>query len=57
MIIEIANKDDSYGENWNIPGSGLISGKEIIKLAREITGNKKMVIPLNKNAIRISGLF
>ncbi|MBE5091006.1 MULTISPECIES: SDR family NAD(P)-dependent oxidoreductase [Bacillus cereus group] len=57
MIIEIANKDDSYGENWNIPGAGLITGKEIIKLAREITGNKKIVIPLNKNAIRISGLF
>ncbi|MFI8709323.1 SDR family NAD(P)-dependent oxidoreductase [Bacillus sp. NPDC077411] len=57
MIVEIANKDDSYGENWNIPGAGLISGKEIIKLAREITGNKKLVIPLNKNAIRISGLF
>lgn len=57
MIVEIANKDDSYGENWNIPGAGLISGKEIIKFAREITGNKKMVIPLNKNAIRISGLF
>ncbi|MCU4992170.1 SDR family NAD(P)-dependent oxidoreductase [Bacillus cereus] len=57
MIVEIANKDDSYGENWNIPGAGLISGKEIIKFAREITGNKKIVIPLNKNAIRISGLF
>ncbi|MBD1379611.1 SDR family oxidoreductase [Metabacillus arenae] len=57
MIVEIANKDDSYGENWNIPGVGLISGKEIIKIAREITGNRKLVIPLNKNAIRLSGLF
>ncbi|MED1740639.1 NAD(P)H-binding protein [Bacillus swezeyi] len=57
MIVEIASKDDSYGENWNIPGAGLISGKEIIKMAREITGNTKLVIPLNKNAIRISGLF
>jgi nucleoside-diphosphate-sugar epimerase len=57
MIVEIANKDDSYGGNWNIPSAGLISGKEIIKIAREITGNRKLVIPLNKNAIRISGLF
>jgi len=57
MIVEIANRDDSYGENWNIPGAELISGKEIIKIAREITGNKKLVIPLNKNVIRISGLF
>ncbi len=57
MIVEIASKDDSYGENWNIPGAGLISGKEIIKIARQITGNNKLVIPLNKLAIRISGLF
>ncbi|KAB2486533.1 SDR family NAD(P)-dependent oxidoreductase [Priestia endophytica] len=57
MMVEIADKDDSYGENWNIPGAGLISGKELIKIVREITGNKKLVIPLNKNAIRISGWF
>lgn len=57
MIVEIASKDDSYGENWNIPGAGLISGKEIIKIARQITGNNKLVMPLNKHAIRISGLF
>ncbi|SDC58395.1 Nucleoside-diphosphate-sugar epimerase [Terribacillus halophilus] len=57
MIVNIAEKDDSYGENWNIPGTGLISGKEIIKIARQITGNRKMVIPLTKNAIRFIGLF
>ncbi|ASB87060.1 SDR family NAD(P)-dependent oxidoreductase [Bacillus sonorensis] len=57
MIVEIANKDDSYGENWNIPGAGLISGKDIIKIVRDITGHSKLVIPLNKTAIRISGLF
>ncbi|CDO04753.1 short chain dehydrogenase [Oceanobacillus picturae] len=57
MIVNIAEKDDSYGENWNIPGAGLISGKEIIKMARHITGSNKMVIPLSKNAIRFIGLF
>ncbi|GED18120.1 SDR family oxidoreductase [Aneurinibacillus migulanus] len=57
MIVNIAEKDNAYGENWNIPGAGLISGKEIIRIAREVTGNRKMVIPLNKNAIRFIGLF
>ncbi|MFS0560433.1 SDR family oxidoreductase [Terribacillus sp. 179-K 1B1 HS] len=57
MIVNIAEKDDSYGENWNIPGTGLISGKEIIKIARRITGNRKVVIPLTKNAIRFIGMF
>lgn len=57
MIVNIAEKDDSYGENWNIPGAELISGKEIIQMARQITGNQKIVIPLTKNAIRFIGLF
>ncbi|WP_130859473.1 SDR family oxidoreductase [Gracilibacillus phocaeensis] len=57
MIVNIALKDDAYGENWNIPGAGLISGKEIIRIARQVTGNRKFVIPLTKNAIRFMGLF
>ncbi|UUI40396.1 SDR family oxidoreductase [Oceanobacillus oncorhynchi] len=57
MIVNIADKDDSYGENWNIPGAGLISGKEIIRIARKVTGNQKVVIPLTKNVIRCMGLF
>ncbi|TFJ91457.1 NAD-dependent epimerase/dehydratase family protein [Lentibacillus salicampi] len=57
MIVNIAEKDDAYGENWNIPGAGLISGKEIIQMARKVTGNRKLAIPLNKTAIRLIGLF
>ncbi|MGG0412404.1 SDR family NAD(P)-dependent oxidoreductase [Peribacillus simplex] len=57
MIVEIAEKDDSYGEDWNIPGSGLISGNEIIQIARQLTGQKKMVLPLTKNIIQILGIF
>lgn len=57
MIVNIAEQDDSYGENWNIPGAGVISGKEIIKIARQVTGNRKPIIPLTKNAIRFIGLF
>ncbi|RXZ77400.1 NAD-dependent epimerase/dehydratase family protein [Paenibacillaceae bacterium] len=57
MIVNIAEKDDSYGENWNIPGAGVISGKEIVEIAREVTGNRKMVIPLTKTTIRFMGLM
>lgn len=57
MIVNIAEKDDSFGENWNIPGAGVISGKEIIRIARQVTGNRKTVIPLRKTAIRMIGLF
>lgn len=57
MIVEIAEKDDSYGEDWNIPGPGLISGNEIIQIARQVTGQKRMVLPLTKKIIQILGLF
>ncbi|MDQ0882469.1 SDR family NAD(P)-dependent oxidoreductase [Peribacillus sp. V2I11] len=57
MIVEIAEKDDSYGEDWNIPGPGLISGNEIIQIARQVTGQKKIVIPLTKNIIQMLGFF
>lgn len=55
--MNIAEKDDAYGENWNTPGGGLISGKQIIQIARDVTENRKMVIPLKKKAIRLIGLF
>ncbi|MCD7036436.1 SDR family oxidoreductase [Metabacillus sp. GX 13764] len=57
MIVNIAEKDDSYGENWNIPGAGLISGEEIIKIARQVTGSRKPIFPLTKSVIRFIGLF
>lgn len=57
MIVNIAEKEDAYGENWNVPGAGLISGKEIIRIARQSTGHRKPVIPLRKSAIRFLGLF
>ncbi|WP_404456602.1 SDR family oxidoreductase [Oceanobacillus kapialis] len=57
MIVNIAEESDSYGENWNIPGAGLISGKDIIRIARHVTGSNKIVIPLSKNTIRFIGLF
>lgn len=57
MIVNIAEKEETYGENWNIPGVGLISGKEIIKIAREVTGNRKAVIPLTRISVRLIGLF
>jgi nucleoside-diphosphate-sugar epimerase len=57
MIVEIASRDESYGENWNIPGAGTISGQEIVNIARKVTGYKKIVLPLGKTLISLVGLF
>ncbi|WP_332238724.1 SDR family NAD(P)-dependent oxidoreductase [Sporolactobacillus sp. KGMB 08714] len=57
MIVSLAERDDTSRENWNIPGSGLISGKEIVKIVREITGRRKRAIPLHTWMIALIGLF
>lgn len=32
MIVELAGKDFAYEQNWNIPGSGLTSGRETVEM-------------------------
>ncbi|AHV99594.1 NAD-dependent epimerase/dehydratase family protein [Paenibacillus sabinae] len=56
MIAELAGKDLAYGQNWNIPGSGVISGKEIVRIAQAASGSAKPVIPLKKTGLSLLGL-
>ncbi|KKX55991.1 NAD-dependent epimerase/dehydratase family protein [Brevibacillus borstelensis] len=57
MIAELAAKEEAYGENWNIPGAGLISGKEIVRIARQASGSSKPVIPLGRGGLALLGMF
>lgn len=57
MIVELAGRDDAYGENWNIPGAGIISGKEIVRIAQKASGVAKPVIPLGRAGLSLLGLF
>ncbi|TCP67356.1 nucleoside-diphosphate-sugar epimerase [Baia soyae] len=57
MIVELASKEEAYGkENWNIPGGGQISGKEIVRIAQQASGNSKSVIPLGRWGLSVLGL-
>ncbi|CAH0122794.1 MULTISPECIES: NAD-dependent epimerase/dehydratase family protein [unclassified Paenibacillus] len=56
MIVELAARDDAYGENWHIPGAGLISGKEIVRIARQASGSAKPVIPLGRIGLSLLGM-
>jgi nucleoside-diphosphate-sugar epimerase len=53
----LALNDKAYGHNWNIPGSGVITGEEIIELVREYTGYTKKVSTVTKSMVRLMGLF
>lgn len=56
MVVEAASMDFAYGQNWNIPGAGAISGKEIVKLAQMSSGSAKPVIPLKKTGLSLLGM-
>lgn len=56
MIAELAGRDDAYGENWHIPGAGLISGKEIVRIAQKASGRAKPVIPLGRVGLSLLGM-
>ncbi|MEF3304708.1 NAD-dependent epimerase/dehydratase family protein [Paenibacillus sp. GYB003] len=56
MIAEIAGRDEAYGQNWHIPGPGVISGREIVRIARQASGSSKPVISLGKIGLSLLGL-
>ncbi|KIL41990.1 hypothetical protein SD70_03780 [Gordoniibacillus kamchatkensis] len=57
MAVEIALHDHACGQEWNIPGAGIISGKEIIRLARMAAGSAKPVLPLGRIGLSLLGIF
>ncbi|MFX3675223.1 MAG: SDR family NAD(P)-dependent oxidoreductase [Paenisporosarcina sp.] len=56
-IVSLSLLEEAYGQNWNIPGYGVISGEEIVKTIREITGYQKGVSTVSKKMIQFLGLF
>lgn len=56
-IVNLAIDERAYGQNWNIPGYDSISGIELVKIIRELTGYEKGVFTISKNMIRCLGVF
>lgn len=57
MIVELAASELAYGQNWNIPGSDIISGREIVRIAKQASGTNKPVFALKKVGLSLLGLF
>lgn len=55
--VELALRNDTYNEHWNIPGTKVITGHEIIRIVRELTGFQKKVRKVTKNMIALLGIF
>jgi len=57
MIVELAGREEAYGQNWNIPGAEVISGREIVRIARAASGRKKPVISVGRTGLLLLGRF
>ncbi|MBP1992862.1 NAD-dependent epimerase/dehydratase family protein [Paenibacillus eucommiae] len=57
MIVEIAGRGESFGQNWHIPGPDVISGHDLVRFARQASGKRKAVIPLGRIGLSLLGLF
>lgn len=56
MVVELAGREFAYGQNWNIPGAGLIAGRDIVRIAQAASGSVKPVIPLKKLGLSLLGI-
>ena|SRR5690625_3295722 len=56
-LVKLAERDDAYYQNWNIPASDVITGQELIHIIRKLTNNQKKVTTITKNMLRFVGLF
>ncbi len=55
-LVELSLRDHTYGQNWNIPGVGVITGNEILNILRR-RGYAKRMTTISKMMIRLGGLF
>ncbi|MEH7381476.1 SDR family NAD(P)-dependent oxidoreductase [Bacillus sp. JJ1533] len=56
-IVELAIHEKAYGQSWNIPAAGVISGEKIINIARNHLNYQKSVSTVTKGMIRLLGMF
>lgn len=55
-LVELSLRDHAYGQNWNIPGAGVITGQEILQILRRL-GYQKGMTTITKFMVRLAGLF
>ncbi|THE09205.1 SDR family NAD(P)-dependent oxidoreductase [Bacillus timonensis] len=56
-IVELALHEKAYGQSWNIPAAGVISGEKIINIVRSHIQYQKSVLTVTKGMIRFLGIF
>ncbi len=55
--VELSLQPSAYGQHWNIPGYGVISGDELFAIMRSLTGYQRKVGIVGKGMIGFLGWF
>jgi nucleoside-diphosphate-sugar epimerase len=56
-LVALAEKDEAYGQAWNIAGPGLISTRRFAELVFTSVGQRPRLRVANKLMLRLMGLF
>ncbi|PYI52982.1 SDR family NAD(P)-dependent oxidoreductase [Paenibacillus flagellatus] len=56
-VVELAFREDAYGESWHVPGAGVITGADIVRIARDEAGASKPVRTIGRKTFALLGLF
>lgn len=54
---QLSNREEAYGEAWNVAGPGVITTRRFAELAFEATGRKPKLRAAGKTLLRVMGLF
>ena len=53
----LAQKEDTYGQVWHVPGAGPITGRQFVEMAFQAAGQKPKVRSLGRVLFRIFGML
>lgn len=56
-MVELASREDTFNQNWNIPSAHPITGETMMEIVRQETGYNRTVRTVSKSMIRVLGVF
>src|SRR5690625_3130357 len=55
-LVQLAENEKAYYQNWNIPAYDTITGNEIINIVRTLINSHSKVSTVSKNMLRLVGI-
>lgn len=56
-MVELALRNDTYNQNWNIPSAHPITGTELLSIIKEVSDYTNGIRTISRRTIQLMGLF